>query len=223
MTKYITSILESAGYFGIVFLMFLKNVFPPIPSEFIMPLAGFMVTQGKLSFVGVVAAGVVGSMLGTLPFYYLGRRMDEERLKTLADRHGRWLTISREDIEKAQKWFDRHGGLTVLFCRLIPGVRSVISIPAGINRMNFATFLLYSAVGTAIWTGLLTYLGYFLKANFAEVEEYLNPASYFIFGAIVLLYLTSVRDKIRLEPGLFATANSVSLPDRCRRSSPPRY
>lgn len=192
MTKYITSILESAGYFGIVFLMFLENVFPPIPSEFIMPLAGFMVTQGRLSFVGVVAAGVVGSMLGTLPFYYLGRRMDEERLKTLADRHGRWLTVSREDIEKAQKWFDHHGGLTVLFCRLIPGVRSVISIPAGINRMNFAAFLLYSAVGTAIWTGLLTYLGYFLKANFAEVEEYLNPASYFVFGAIFLIYLVRV-------------------------------
>jgi membrane protein DedA with SNARE-associated domain len=192
MTKYITSILESAGYFGIVFLMFLENVFPPIPSEFIMPLAGFMVTQGKLSFAGTVAAGVVGSMLGTLPFYYLGRRMDEERLKTLADRHGRWLTISREDIEKAQKWFDRHGGLTVLFCRLIPGIRSLISIPAGINRMNFAAFFLYSAVGTAIWTGLLTYLGYFLKSNFAEVEEYLNPASYFIFGAIFLVYVVRV-------------------------------
>ncbi len=192
MTKYITGILDSAGYFGIVFLMFLENVFPPIPSEFIMPLAGFMVTQGKLSFVGTVAAGVAGSMLGTLPFYYLGRRMDEERLKTLADRHGRWLTVSREDIEKAQKWFDRHGGSTVLFCRLVPGVRSVISIPAGINRMNFAAFLLYSAVGTAIWTGLLTCLGYFLKANFAEVEEYLNPASYFIFGAIFLVYVVRV-------------------------------
>ncbi|MDQ3062829.1 MAG: DedA family protein [Acidobacteriota bacterium] len=126
-----------------------------------------MVTQDKLSFVGVVAAGVAGSMLGTLPFYYLGRRMDEERLKSLADRHGRWLTVSRANIECAQSWFDRHGG----FCRLVPGVRSLISIPAGINRMNLAAFLLYSAIGTAIWMSLLTYLGYFLKANFADVEE----------------------------------------------------
>jgi membrane protein DedA with SNARE-associated domain len=113
-------------------------------------------------------------------------------LKTLADRHGRWLTISREDIEKAQKWFNRHGGLTVMFCRLIPGIRSVISIPAGLNRMNFAVYLLYTAVGTAIWTGLLTGLGYFLKANFERVEEYLNPVSYFIFGAILLIYLVRV-------------------------------
>lgn len=192
MTKYITSVLESAGYFGIVFLMFLENIFPPIPSEFIMPLAGFMVTQGKLSFVGVVAAGVIGSLLGTLPFYYLGRRMDEERLKTLADRHGRWLTVSREDIERAQKWFDRHGGLTVLFCRLIPGIRSVISIPAGINRMNFIAFMLYTAIGTAVWTGLLTYLGYFLKGNFEQVEEYLNPVSFFVLGALFLIYLVRV-------------------------------
>ena len=192
MTKYITGILNSTGYFGIVFLMFLENVFPPIPSEFIMPLAGFMVTRGELSFVGVIAAGVVGSLLGTLPFYYLGRTMDEERLKTLADNYGRWLTVSRSDIERAQKWFDRHGGATVLFCRLIPGVRSLISIPAGINRMNFAAFLLYTIIGTAIWTSLLTCAGYLLKSNFTDVETYLNPASYFIFGALIVIYIWRV-------------------------------
>lgn len=192
MTKYITDILGSMGYFGIVLLMFLENIFPPIPSEFIMPLAGFMVTQGKFSFVGVVIAGIIGSMLGTLPFYYLGRRMDEESLKNLADRHGRWLTVSREDIERAQSWFERHGGATVLFCRLIPGVRSVISIPAGINKMNFAAFLMYSTAGTAMWTSLLTYAGYLLKSNFTDIEKYLDPASYVIFGGLLLLYIYRV-------------------------------
>lgn len=192
MTNFITRVLESTGYLGIVFLMFLENIFPPIPSEFIMPLAGFMSAQGRLTFLGVVAAGVVGSMLGTLPFYYLGRKTEEESLKKLADRHGRWLTISREDVERAQRWFDRYGGLTVLFCRLIPGVRSVISVPAGINRMNMAAFLIYSGIGTALWTALLTGVGYVLKSNFDEVEEYLNPASYFIFGAILLIYLYRV-------------------------------
>lgn len=186
------SILESANYFGIAFLMFLENIFPPIPSEFIMPLAGFMVAQGKFTFIGTVAAGVLGSLLGTLPFYYVGSRMDEEKLKSLADRHGKWLTVSREDIKRAQGWFERHGGLTVLFCRLIPGIRSIISIPAGINRMNFAAFLIYTAIGTAIWTVLLTSLGYFLKSNFAEVEEYLDIVSYFVFGAVIIIYITRV-------------------------------
>ena len=172
--------------------MFLENIFPPIPSEFIMPLAGFMVEQGKLSFIGVAAAGTAGALCGTIPFYFLGRMIDEKRLKDLADRHGRWLTISSEDIEKAKKWFDRHGNATVLFCRLIPGVRSVISIPAGINRMNFAMFTIYTLIGSVVWTSLLTYLGFFLKSNFTQVEEYLSPVSYIIFGAVILIYLVRV-------------------------------
>jgi membrane protein DedA with SNARE-associated domain len=192
MSDYIASFLETNNYYGIFLLMFLENIFPPIPSEFIMPLAGFMVEQGKLSFIGVAAAGTAGALCGTIPFYFLGRMIDEKRLKDLADRHGRWLTISSEDIEKAQKWFDRHGNATVLFCRLIPGVRSVISIPAGINRMNFAMFTIYTLIGSVVWTSLLTYLGFFLKSNFTKVEEYLSPVSYIIFGAVILIYLVRV-------------------------------
>ena len=192
MSEYITSLLETYGYYGIALLMFLENIFPPIPSEFIMPLAGFMIEQGKFSFAAVIAAGTAGALLGTIPFYFLGRMIDEKRLKDLADRHGRWLTISSADIENAQKWFDRRGSVTVLFCRLIPGIRSVISIPAGINRMNFAAFTIYTLIGTTIWTGLLTYLGYFLKSNFAQVEEYLSPVSYLIFGILIIIYLVRV-------------------------------
>lgn len=192
MTSYIIKILDFAGYLGIVLLMFLENIFPPIPSEFIMPLAGFMVDQGKLSFAGVIIAGIIGSLLGTIPFYYLGIKVKEDRLKLLADRYGRWLTISRQDIENAQRWFDRHGNATVLFCRLIPGIRSVISIPAGINRMHSAPFLIYTAVGTALWTSLLTYLGFYFKSNFARVETYLDPVSYFVFSGLIILYLFRV-------------------------------
>src|SRR5687768_12601891 len=121
-------VMPSTGYAGIVFLMCLENVVPPIPSELIMPLAGYLAGSGKLSFIGVVIAGTAGSMLGALPLYYMGRKLGEERLKHLADRYGRWLTVSRKDIERAKGWFDRHGGATVLFCRLIPGIRSLISI-----------------------------------------------------------------------------------------------
>jgi membrane protein DedA with SNARE-associated domain len=183
------NLIGSMGYFGIVFLMFVENVFPPIPSEFIMPLAGFMVTQNKFSLVGIIIAGTLGSVLGALPLYYLGKKLGEERIKNFADRHGKWLTLSREDIDKSQKWFDRHGAGAVFFCRLVPGIRSFISIPAGINRMNMLSFLFFTVLGSAIWTSILAYAGYFLGSNFREVENYLDVVTYVVFGAIIALYL----------------------------------
>jgi membrane protein DedA with SNARE-associated domain len=187
--------MNSLGYLGIVGLMFLENVFPPIPSELIMPLAGFTATQGRLSFWGVVLAGVVGSVLGQLPLYYLGKTVGEERLKAWADKHGKWLTVSGKDIEKAKGWFDKHGGGAVFFCRLIPGVRSLISIPAGFDNMNLFLFLLYSALGTALWTGILAYLGRLLGNNYQLVDKYLGPATYVILGAIAVAIFFWVRKR----------------------------
>jgi membrane protein DedA with SNARE-associated domain len=192
MAKWVISVISSTHYIGLVFLMAVENVFPPIPSEVIMPLAGYMVTQGKLSFLGIIIAGTIGSVLGALPLYYAGSRLEEERLKKLADRHGRWLTISRRDMERAKRWFERHGGMAVLFCRLVPGVRSLISLPAGVEKMNLAVFLGYTAIGSAIWTALLASLGYFLGSNFGEVEEYLEPASWVILGGILVFYIVRV-------------------------------
>jgi membrane protein DedA with SNARE-associated domain len=192
MADWVIRTIESTGYLGIIFLMFLENVFPPIPSEVIMPLAGFMVAEGKQNLMGIIIAGTVGSVLGALPLYYAGFFLGEERLKQFADKHGRWLTISRDDLERAKKWFNRHGGLAVLLCRLVPGVRSLISIPAGIARMNVASFLFYTALGAGIWTALLAFAGYLLGAKFAQVGEYLNPASYVVFGTIVIIYVKRV-------------------------------
>ena len=192
MATSVMRVISSTGYFGIVMFMFVENVFPPIPSEVIMPLAGYMVAQGKLSFVGVIVAGTTGSVLGALPLYYLGRKMGEERLKEFADNHGRWLTLSRHDLEGAKRWFDRHGGAAVFFCRLVPGIRSLISIPAGIDRMNLASFLIYTAMGAAIWTALLAYLGHFLGSSFSKVGEYIDPASWVVLGGIVLIYFVRV-------------------------------
>ncbi len=179
--------MESLGYVGIVALMFLENIFPPIPSELIMPLAGFTSAQGKLTFIGVVLAGMLGSVLGALPLYYLGRLLGEERLKELADRYGRWLTVSSDEIEKADRWFDRHGHKAVFFGRLIPGVRSLISIPAGISGMNLLTFLLYSALGTGIWAAVLAYLGRLLGENYDKVNTYLGPVAYVVLGGLVIV------------------------------------
>lgn len=152
MAKWIMDMVTATGYLGIVVLMFVENVFPPIPSELIMPLAGYMATQGTLAFIGVVIAGTLGSVLGALPLYYLGRKVGEERVKTFADTYGRWLTVSRKDIEQAKGWFDRHGGMAVLICRLVPGVRSLISIPAGVDRMSIMSFLIYTVIGTSLRT-----------------------------------------------------------------------
>lgn len=192
MAEWVMDVIYSTGHLGVALLMFAENVFPPIPSEVIMPLAGFMASQGKLSFAGVVAAGAAGSVLGALPAYFLGRAVGEERLKELADRHGRWLTVSRGDVERARGWFDRHGAAAVLFCHFVPGVRSLISLPAGVNRMRMGKFLACTAAGAGLWAALLASLGYFLGANFREVEKHLDPASYVVLGAVVVIYLWRV-------------------------------
>ena len=192
MLAWVSQLMSSLGYAALVFLMFVENVFPPIPSELIMPLAGFISTQGELSLAGVIAAGTLGSVLGALPLYYLGLKLGAERLKSLADRHGRWLTVCGGDIDRAIGWFDRHGRAAVFIGRLVPGVRSMISLPAGIDRMPFASFLLFTVLGSGIWSGLLAYGGYLLGGRYQEVERYVNPVSYVVLGAMLAVYLWRV-------------------------------
>lgn len=197
MADWVIRTIQSTGYLGIIALMFLENVFPPIPSEVIVPLAGFLASEGELTLMGVVIAGTAGSVLGALPFYYAGFFLGEERLKQFADKHGRWLTVSRKDLERAKRWFDQHGALAVIICRLVPGIRSLISIPAGIAKMRLVSFLCFTAVGAGFWTALLAYAGYLLGEKFGQVKDYLNPISYVILAAVLLVYvkrLLSPRD-----------------------------
>lgn len=189
MVEWITSTMNSLGYWGIGLMMFLENLFPPIPSELIMPLAGFTVAQGKLEFVPVVVAGVVGTVLGALPWYYAGKILGEQRLKSLADRYGKWLTISSKDIARATGWFDNHGNKAVLFCRLVPGVRTLISLPAGISKMPIVPFLVYSTLGTLLWVSLLTYAGYVLGDNYEVVEVYLGPVSKIVVASLLFGFI----------------------------------
>ncbi|MBD1850565.1 DedA family protein [Leptolyngbya sp. FACHB-711] len=177
MAEWITNTMNSLGYVGIALLMFLENLFPPIPSELIMPLAGFTVAQGKMSFVPAVLAGVVGTMVGAIPWYYLGKILGEERIKGWLDRHGKWLGISSEEVTKSQHWFYRHGTKAVFFGRLVPGIRTLISLPAGFSEMRLAPFLIFSTLGTLAWVSLLTFTGYVLGDNYTLVEEYLAPVS----------------------------------------------
>jgi membrane protein DedA with SNARE-associated domain len=186
MLDWITSSINYLGYWGIVFLMFLENLFPPIPSELIMPLAGFTVSQGNLNIAFVIVAGTIGSLLGALLWYCIGISVGEKRLKRWADRHGKWLNISGEDIEKSKKWFEKYGGVAVFIGRIVPGVRTFISVPAGLNNMPIVPFLFYSTIGSALWVALLTFAGYLLGQNYHLVEKYLGPISSVIVIGLIL-------------------------------------
>ncbi len=191
MLEWITDTINSLGYLGIALLMFVENLFPPIPSELIMPLAGFTARANpeKLNITGVFFAGLMGSVLGALVWYYPGKYLGEERLKAWADRYGRWLAISSKDITKAKRWFDRQGSKAVLIGRLVPGIRTLISVPAGISNMHLLPFLFYTTVGSAAWVGLLTYSGYILGSQYELVDKYLAPVSKIVLGGLVLAFV----------------------------------
>ncbi len=192
MFDWITGFVERTGALGIVLLMLAENVFPPIPSELIMPLAGFTAALGETSIVVVVLAGTLGSLLGALIWYYVGRWLGLDRLRSLAARHGRWLVLSPAEIDQAEDWFRRHGGKAVFLGRLIPGVRTLISVPAGVTRMPLAGFLAWTTLGTALWTALLAGGGYVLQAQYGRVAGIVNPASNVIVGLIAVWYIYRV-------------------------------
>jgi membrane protein DedA with SNARE-associated domain len=192
MFDWITGIVDRTGYLGVALLMFAENLFPPIPSELIMPLAGFAAARGELSVALVVLAGIAGSLAGALFWYWIGRKVGADRLKAWAGRHGRWLTLSPGDVDRADEWFERHGGKAVLLGRLIPAVRTLVSVPAGLAGMPLLPFLLWSGVGTALWTGLLAAAGYLLEDQHQKVAAWLNPASNVVIGLLALGYLYRV-------------------------------
>jgi membrane protein DedA with SNARE-associated domain len=162
---WLTSVISDGDYVGILLLMLAENLFPPIPSELIMPLAGFVAAKGELNIGLVMLAGVLASMLGALPWYYAGHSVGEARMRAFAARHGRWLTLDENEIDKAIDWFEKHGRIAVLLARLVPTVRTLISLPACIARMPLAPFLIYSAIGTTLWTGLLAASGFWLQES----------------------------------------------------------
>lgn len=192
MFEWITGIVDRTGYLGVAGLMFLENLFPPVPSEVIMPLAGFTAARGDLHLVPVILAGMAGSLAGAVFWYLVGSWLGAERLKRWTARHGRWLTLTPDEIDRAHAWFDQHGGKAVLLGRLVPAVRTLISVPAGLSGMRWAPFLAYSAVGTALWTGLLAVAGYLLEDQYQRVAGWLNPVSNVVLGGILLWYLYRV-------------------------------
>ena len=197
MFDWVVSTIESWGYLGVFVLMVAENVFPPIPSEVIMPLAGFLAGGGKLSLGLTIVVGTLGSVLGTLMWYCIGLWFGEARLKRFAARHGRLLTLSPGDIEAAHDWFQRHGAMAVFFGRMIPAIRTLISVPAGLARMPLWKFLAYTTVGSALWTGILTFAGLLLHENYALVADWVDPLSKLVVVTVVAVYVWRV---IRWKP-----------------------
>lgn len=185
----IVDIVSQSGYLGIFLLMFAENVFPPIPSELIMPLAGFVSARGDLNLLLVILAGTAGSVVGALPWYYAGAIFGKDRLKRIASKHGRWLTLSPRDIDVASDWFARHGAAAVFFGRLIPAIRTLISVPAGIVRMPMLPFLAYSTIGSLIWTALLAAAGYLMQSQYEQVEHYVEPVSKAVVFLVIGIYV----------------------------------
>lgn len=185
-------LIAQGGYLAIALLMLLENVFPPIPSELIMPLAGFAAARGELSLLGVIAAGSLGSLAGATLWFLVGMKLGSEGLKRWSRRHGRWLTLTPDDVDAADRWFDRHGAWAVLVGRLIPTVRTFISVPAGMSGMRWAPFLLFSAVGTVAWTSLLAVAGSYLGARHEAVAAWLDPISLAVIVVIGAIYLYRV-------------------------------
>jgi membrane protein DedA with SNARE-associated domain len=198
MFEWITQVIGRLGYWGVAALTFLENLFPPIPSEVVIPLAGFVAAQGDLRLWLVVAAGSLGSLGGALFWYEIGRRIGERRLRRWVAKHGRWITLGQRDLDRAQAWFEQYGGAAVLLGRLLPGVRTFVSLPAGFTAMPLAPFLLYSAAGTVLCTAALAYAGVALESNFGVVSGYIDVIGYVLLAilAVVLArrYITCWRE-----------------------------
>lgn len=189
MEDWIIHLVDWAGYWGVAFLMLLETVFPPVPSEVIMTVAGVSAARGTMSLEGTVLAGTAGAMLGNWFWYWLAIRFGEARLHTFIDRYCRWLTLDWDDIERGERLFEKHGAIIVLVARMLPTLRSLISIPAGLFRLPLGKFLLFSTIGTMGWSAALAGAGFILGSRFREVEEWLGPVSTAIVGAILAGYL----------------------------------
>ncbi|TGN60064.1 DedA family protein [Paracoccus liaowanqingii] len=199
MFDWITGLLEGGGAWAIAALMLLENVFPPIPSELIMPLAGFNAARGGTPLWLAILAGGIGSTLGAWFWYALGRAYGPARLHLLVARHGRWLTLTPSELTRAQGWFARHGGAAVFFGRFLPTIRTLISVPAGLARMPTGRFLIFTALGSFIWSGGLALAGYALEGGYDAVSGWIDPLSTAIVLAIVAAYLWRV---VRWRPDL---------------------
>ncbi|HEX5164625.1 MAG TPA: DedA family protein [Thermomicrobiales bacterium] len=181
----VIDIIERFGYAGIGLLIALETIFPPLPSELILPLGGFTASRGDLTLWGVMLAATLGSVAGALVLYGVGHWFGRERLYWLVDRYGRYLMLKQSDLDRTFDVFERYSGKAVMFGRLIPVVRSLVSLPAGLTRMPLPAFILYTAIGSAVWNGILVGAGYILGDQWDKVESVVGYLQYAVILAAI--------------------------------------
>jgi membrane protein DedA with SNARE-associated domain len=194
LTGWVIGTIDSLGEIGVAVLTLLETVFPPIPSEVVLPLAGYLANRGRLDLLGVLVASTVGALLGALLLYGLGARFGERRSTALL---ARLPLVDREDVERAAAWFDRHGSVAVFTGRLVPGVRSLISLPAGASRMSLLRFSVLTLLGSGLWNTLLVMGGYVLATQYALVERYSAVLDYLVVAAVVVALVLLIRRRLR--------------------------
>lgn len=192
MADRIAEIFNQLSYWGVALAMLLENVFPPIPSEAVLPAAGLAARRGDMSVVGVIVAATTGSLAGAILWYYVGRWIGTERLRRWSERRGRYFGFSPKDIDRADEWFDRWGTVVVFFGRMVPGVRTLVSVPAGVAEMPLMRFILYSAAGSALWSTLLVLLGWWAGQSSKTFEQAISWTGVAVVAAIVIWIVVRV-------------------------------
>ncbi len=188
MIEWVTGWVVAGGHLGVFALMFLENLIPPVPSEVIMPLAGFAAARGQLSFIGIIVVGVLGTVLGNAVWYELARRIGAERIRPLVERYGRWFAITGEDMDRAERTLKRYGPVALGFGRMLPGIRTFISVPAGMFLIPRKVFYLWTTIGSTPWVALLAIAGYVLEEHYHRVEGWIEPLGILVVGGIVAAY-----------------------------------
>lgn len=189
MTEWVLHLIDGGGYWGVAFLMFLENVFPPIPSELIMGIGGIRVGQGRMDMLPLMIAGTLGTTAGNYIWYMVGWALGVDRLKPLVDRFGRWATLEWRDVEWLNRMFLKYGQMIVFTFRFMPTFRTMVSLPAGLFRMGHIRFLLWTAAGATIWNLILAWAGYFLGKRITEIDTYLGPITTICVILIMLFYI----------------------------------
>lgn len=192
MVEFITDFIGRHGPWAVALLMFAENVFPPLPSEIIMPFAGFAAARGDLHPAAAVLSGTAGSVAGGLPWFLLARRWGAERLRRLVERRGHWLAVTPDELDRAGRWFSRHGPPVLVFGRLVPGVRTLVALPAGFCGMAVGPFIAWSVLGSALWCSLLVGAGYALEDRYERMAGALDVLSKAVFGLLALAYVARV-------------------------------
>ena len=187
MENLLEELINQFGYWAIVFLIAIENIFPPIPSEVILTFGGFMTTKSDLSFIGVTITSTIGSVVGAIVLYGIGAWIGERNLYRFVNRYGKFLRVKTKDIDRTIQWFDKYGYWTIFFCRFVPLLRSLISIPAGLTRMNLPLFMLFTTIGTLIWNIVLIYLGQAVGGNWHAIVYYMDIYSRIIYIVLIIL------------------------------------